>query len=189
MLGLLRYEHDAVQVCTLWFPRRLKPRIASQLLIGNQFPSAFQRASPESDSGLENWRQKPMAQDRQETEEFLFNKKNTPETGRNEKEEGRAFPRLYRGKGGTLGVNRAAFCLLPPWFLQVFVIEMNISDRAEDSLPVLLPSYFCFHHHNPNEIQISTFSAMYIFITGPLRHNAASAVKANVSLRTVNSID
>lgn len=121
MLGVLRYVHDALQVCTLWFPRTVKPRIASQLLIGNQFPSAFQCASPESDWGLENWCQKPMAQDRQETEQFLFNKENTPETGWDEGEEGRAFPRLYRGKEGTLGVNRAAFCLLPPWFLQILL--------------------------------------------------------------------
>lgn len=96
-----------------WFPRRGKPRTAFQLLIGNRFPSAFQHTSPESDSGLENWRQKPMAQGRQETEQFLFSKENTPETGWDEEVEGRAFPRLYGGKGGTLGVNRAAFCLLP----------------------------------------------------------------------------
>jgi len=43
-----------------------------------------------------------MAQDRQETEQFLFNKENTPETGWDEEEEGRAFPSLCSGKGGTL---------------------------------------------------------------------------------------
>lgn len=50
---------------------------------------------------------------RQETEEFLFNKENAPEAGWGEEEEGRAFPRLYHGKGRALSVNRAAFCLLP----------------------------------------------------------------------------
>lgn len=58
VLGLSPCAHDSVQVCTL-FPRKVEPGIASQLLIGNQFPSLFQRSSPGSNSGFQNWRQKP----------------------------------------------------------------------------------------------------------------------------------
>ncbi|CAN8201139.1 unnamed protein product, partial [Coccothraustes coccothraustes] len=42
---------------------------------------------------------------RQEAEEFLFNKENAPEAGwgEEEEEEGRAFPKLYHGNGRALG--------------------------------------------------------------------------------------
>lgn len=122
VFGFLHDVYDVFLVCTVRFPRTAKPRTASQLLIGNQFPSAFQPASPNSDSGLENWHQEQMAQDRQETECNFYLTNNPPETGWDE-EERRTFLRLYHRRGGTFGVKRAAFLSRSPWILYVFLKE------------------------------------------------------------------
>lgn len=61
-----------------WLPSGAKPRIASQQLIDNKFPSAFQHPSLESDSGLENWCQKPVAQDDRKENSFYLTKRMLP---------------------------------------------------------------------------------------------------------------
>lgn len=115
--GLLHCACDAVHVCTLWFPRKVEPGIASQLLIGNQFPSVFRCTAPGRDSGLQNWCQNPTYR---KQKSFCLTKKNAPEAGCSEEEQGRAFPRLYHGKGSTLGVNKQPFVCFPYNFCRFF---------------------------------------------------------------------